>query len=66
MMTRVDKRFIQSCDEYDDAWELCAAFAQQLRAQGLTPSHRVGVEPISQAPRRPVWGVFLYVDTEEK
>lgn len=55
---------IDGFDDHDDAWSRCNDYAQQLRNQGLVPSHRVGVEQKATGQGW-AWYVVLYIDTEE-
>lgn len=49
--------FITSSDDYAAADTLRSDYAAQLRAQGLTPSHRIAVEPHAHS-----WWVVLVID----
>lgn len=53
----MEKRYVVSRDDSDAAWDLAHTYAPLLVAQGLTPTHRVGVER-----RCGAWWVVLVID----
>lgn len=54
--------FILSDDDRSQAWSIADDYAAQLRAQNLTPSHRIAVERKAHA----FWVVLVIDDPEEE
>ena len=59
-MTR--RTYVTSRDDRDEAWLVAGDYRALLVAQGLTPSHRIGVEPRGHA----FWVVLIVDDEDEE